>query len=304
MKNLYLTIVLLFSSSIIFGGEIDHPDKLFASDTFTIRNKQLNDKEKEYIKVRDRNIDYLEKLRKSGKNDSLDKLDDNALSELELRLKEILKGSLFSGKGKINLETLQGYIGFGMLDGLSFQKDSMKFFYTTNNLFLEYFSKRKTVQIDNLSPENFEDICSRAFIEDARAYVYTNLKIDSPKNTYAYGMIVGISQGFRHVLPEYLYVFVSVDNYIYMIEKHLKAPINEIPSCKSIYDSIYLKAQKYYEIYRSSNLQDTAAINMNFKMEDKAAVEYCNCYRKMLKNDAQFEGIKKQLVNMFKYIDR
>jgi len=304
MKNLNLIFVLVFFSSCISGGKENKSDKILVSDTISLVKKQLNENEVEYLNIRDSNINRLEKLRKSEKSDTLNKIDNNVRLDLEKRLHEILKDSRFSGNGKINLETLQGYIGFGMLDGLSFEMDSLKIFYTSKNLFLEYFKKTRILQIENLTPGNLEDICTSAFISDARAYVYTCFKIDSPKNIQKYGMIVGISQGFRNVLPEYIYAFISDDNYVYMIEKQLKAPIKEIPSCKSIYDSINKEADKYYEIYQSSNLKDTAAINKHFKVVEKAAEEYCNCYREKLKAESQFEEIKKQLEKIVNFLEQ
>ena len=75
---------------------------------------EVNNDEGEYLIKRDSYIEQLQETqsKKSGVDDSLLNADRLAISELEGKLKNILKTSRFSNKGEINLNTLLGFLDF------------------------------------------------------------------------------------------------------------------------------------------------------------------------------------------------
>jgi hypothetical protein len=184
-----------------------------------------------------------------------------------------------------------------MLDGLWVEKDTFRIFYTSKNLFLKYFNTR---QIEKLT---LDVTFQSAFASDAFIIDCTHIKISSTKNTDAFGMVGLGGQMTGPFPPQLLLAFVSTDKYVYLAQKFLNEPIKQLPQCKSIYEGINAEAQKYGEQYRASNLQDTAAINKQFKLEEVAFTKYCECYRKELPSDSQFEAIQKQLESMVKYLE-
>jgi hypothetical protein len=240
--------------------------------------------EREYLTKRDSYVEKLQKIQtlKSTADDSLSKADEQAMLELEDKLKLILKPSHFSGKGKINLETLLGFLGFGKLDGLRFDKDSMRICYTSKNLFFKYFQS-PDCQFDRLSPEIFENVFQSAYQFDAHLTNFTFIKLHSTDIIDAYGMVAGLAQITGNFTPQYIYVLISKGNYVYIAEKELKEPVKEIPRCSSVWDSLVSIHQQ--------------------PVDDNVFSKYCDCYRKDLRNDIQFPAIRKQMEAMAAYLE-
>ena len=245
---------------------------------------EVNNDEGEYLIKRDSYIEQLQETqsKKSGVDDSLLNADRLAISELEGKLKNILKTSRFSNKGEINLNTLLGFLDFGLLDGLSFSKDSLRICYTSKNLFFKYFHKVEN-QFDRLSPEVFENIFQSAYQFDAQVTNFSFLKIHSTDSIRAYGMVAGLSQISGDFTPQYIYVLVSMGNYVYIAEKELKEPVKKIPRCVSVWDSIISKQSQ--------------------PVNDNTFNRYCDCYRRDLRNDNQFPAIQKQMELIAAYLE-
>jgi len=305
MKYRYLLIIMILFASCSTIAKGIQSNNIIVTDIISTNRDYISDKESEYFKLRNNYVEHLQGLQKAGKNiDSLLRVDNEDLKELENRLRVILRKSHFSGQGKINLETLLGFLGFGMLDGLTFEKDSLRIFYTSKNIFLDYFRKENISQLDNLTPKNLEDIFQSAYSSDIHLSNYSSLKVQSKDNIQAFGMVGMYYQMIGPWPPEYLFVFVSNGNYIYMCEKHLKKPIKEIDDCRSIYNSKYQDAEKQLEVYHSSNLKDTTAFNNHLSLWEEAMVQYCNCYQKELKNDNQFVSIQKEIDRIVNFIEQ
>jgi hypothetical protein len=187
-------------------------------------------------------------------------------------LREILKDSKIDsvGKyGKINLETLQQDLGFGMLDGLVLNKyssNSLQIFVTTKTLFHNFFKSSKISSIDNLNPKLLDDVLT-ALVSDAHSTVFYSEKIPSSKSNIVYGGIQTISQDIGRFTPDIIFVLISNGDYVYIIQKYLDKPINGIKDCQFIYDSIYGYSDKYYTEYEHSNLQDTTAFHNKIEFE-------------------------------------
>jgi len=166
MKLAYFFIAL----SLLSGCNLNCKSQ---SKESIISSNRLTNKETEYLKTRDAYIAQFKPFEKSWNNDSVSKLHSAALLDLEVKIKEVLKGSHFSGQGKINLETLIPSLGFGMLDGLWFKKDSMRIFYTSKNLFARNFN------VSELIPEVLEAVYQNAFFDNATVENYLTFKISS-----------------------------------------------------------------------------------------------------------------------------
>jgi hypothetical protein len=293
MKYVYffIAIALLSASHLNSKGQ---------SSESIISSESLTNNESEYLKTRDAYIEQFKSPQKVTVADSLYKMTNKALSSLEVRLREILKDSKYSGQGKINLETLISELGFGMLDGLWFEKDSMRIFYTSKNLFLKYFNAN---QIEGLIPENLDAAFQSAFFSDAFVLDFSHIKITSAKSTEAYGVVGLAGQMPGPFPPQHLFAFASTDKYIYLIDKYLKTPIKELPQCKSEWSIINAEAEKLGEQYRAANLKDTTALNKWHKLDELAFSKYCECYQKELTRDPRFKAIQKQLKRMVKYLE-
>jgi hypothetical protein len=287
--KIWTTLLLLIISVSVFGQT----------------NKEL-----EYLKVRDNYISYFKNISVINRDwTKTDKQDSDSLLVLEKKLREVLKGSKIDSVvkyGKINLETLQQDLGFGMLDGLVLNKyssNSLQIFVTSKPLFFDCFKSQQINSIDNLTPRQLDDILT-ALVSDAHATVFYSENISSNKSNQVYGGIVTIAQDIGRFTPDIIFALISNGNYIYIIQKYLDKPIKEMKDCQAIYDSIYSNSQEYFKSYQSSNLQDTAAFNKKIELEEIAWKKYCECYQKNFRNDKQFEPILRQIKNIVQYVER
>jgi hypothetical protein len=287
--KIWTTLLLLIISISVFGQT----------------NKEL-----EYLKVRDNYIRYFKDISVINRDlTKIDRQDNDSLIVLEKILREVLKGSKIDSVvsyGKINLETLQQDLGFGMLDGLVLNKyssNSLQIFVTSRALFFDSFKSQKINSIDNLTPRQLDDILT-ALVSDAHATVFYSEKISSTKSNQVYWGIETISQDIGRYTPDIIFTLISNGNYIYIIQKYLDKPINGIKDCQAIYDSIYSKSENYFMTYQASNLQDTTAFNKKIQLEVTAWEKYCDCYQKNFRNDMQFDPILKQIKNIVQYVER
>lgn len=239
--------------------------------------------EREYLTKRDCYTNRLQSIQKkqSGVSDSLQMAGARALSELEVKLKKILKNSRFSDKGKINLETLLGFMNYGLLDGLFLEEDSLRICYTSKNLFAKYL--HNDTEFDKLSTEVFEGIFMSAFQFDASVTNFSFIKIHSTESIKAYGMVAGLSQITGRFTPQFTYVLVLKGEFVYLAEKQLKEPVKEIPRCVSVWDSLV-------SIYAQP-------------VDDAVFAKYCDCYREHLIHDSQFSAIRRQMESMVTYLE-
>jgi hypothetical protein len=271
MKYAYFFIALALLSFCNSKSRKNESDESISS------SDSLTTKEAEYLITRDSYIKQFEPLQKTGL-DTIDRMDDRALLDLERSLQEILKDSKYSTQGKINLRTLRGYLGFGMADGLYFEKDSMRIFYTSKNLFKEYY--KGVDQLEKLTPDDLPNIFQWTVLTDVFVTNFFSKKIVYTKNIIAYVMIGQTGNMSGPGPPDHLFALISADKYVYVITKTPKEPIKELPQCKAIGDSIgKIEFDTLFEHYRK-------------------------CYLKNLPSDPQFERIKKQLESMVKYLER
>jgi|GEM_PF-2055732 len=269
------------------------------SDTNNLTSQEL-----EYIKTRNNYIEHFKSLYKPGTtfNDSISKRDVSALLDLQKRLRDILKNSHFSTKGRINLETLFDGLGFGMLDGLTFQKDSStRIFYTSKNLLSAYYNQ-KGKWSNELTSEDLELISYSAFISDAFLENFSSIRINSSENIRVLGMVGIAGQQTGPFLADRFYVFVAKGNYVYMAEKYFKEGlVKEIPECKLLWDSLDLEGKKKLEALKS---QGEVPFQKQLEIEDDVFDKYCACYQKELKNEKQFESIKKEMELIAAYLEK
>ena len=267
-------------------------------------------KELEYLKVRDNYINYFNNISIINRDwTTTDKQEVDSLLVLEKMLREILKGSKIDSVvkyGKINLETLQQDLGFGMLDGLVLNKyssNSLQIFVTSKKLFFDYFKSQQINSIDNLIPRQLDDILN-SLVSDAHSTVFYSEKISSTKSNQVYGGIESIAQDFGRLTPDMIFALISNKSYIYIIQKYLDKPINGMKDCQAIYDSIFSNSEKYFMTFQESNRQDTTAFNKKNELEVIAWEKYCECYQKNFRNDTQFEQLFKQIKNIVQYFER
>jgi hypothetical protein len=272
----FVSVVLVFS---LCGCAKAHKDSPVGN--------HKRDPETSYLEARDSFIYRLQEVqkRKGVVSDSLLNAERIALFQLELELKEILKESRFESIGHNNLETLLGFLGFGMMDGMSFRKDSaLQIFYTSKALFEAYVGD-KEIHLKKLSPAALAKIFMNAFQSDAFVSNFSLVDLGDMDGAQAIGMVGTWSQDIGPFTPQFIFVLVVKGKFVYMAELELSRPIEEIPKCRLIWE----------EAHRGE-----PEITMQF--EEQVFSQYCECYQKELTHTPQFESLKEQMEDIRAYL--
>ncbi len=264
----------------------------------------LTEKETSYLQARDAYLAELKKLQviDTGSFERLDSVNRASLDDLDRRMKDILADARAPEPGESNLQSLLDEVGVGMLDGLSFTKDSTtRIFYTSKALFLDYFRKTDP-PINDLSPESLETIFNYTFEPDAGVSNFSLVEIETRNGDPAWGMIAVVAQDIGAYTPDFLYVFLASGDYIYMAEKVLDSPAPEIQQCRELWDRVAAESAKRMEAYRQSGLEDTTAFNEGYRLEEAGWEAYCACYQKELRKSVKFASLKQELEAIAAYL--
>ncbi len=254
----------------------------------------------DYLFTRDRTIDYIKQHSSAGV-DFIQKMESDSTAKLEKLLRLLFTGSRLTElttQGKINLETFEDGVGFGMADGLTLSQGERNIFCTSKKLFTSYFGKDTLERLKQLDPALLESIFQATFYADAAVTNFASTPLDASAQIVAYGMVACVAQDIGPLLPRTLLVLLADENYIYIIEEPLTTDFTEIKNCKAVWDSLSLAADVPFKRYQQSALKDTAAFNDYLALQDKGWKDYCNCYRQQLPQQAKFKNIKQQMQSM------
>ena len=274
MKYFYLILLLIIFSCQKKGEKVQ--DK---SVEITIINKKKDSyqessfKELSYIKRRNSNVKYFKD--KEINDDISNEMNDSILL-LERHLKEILtnlKLEEIKEKGRINLETFFPELGFGMLDGLFITREKETIICTSNYIFSEFYSG---YQLNKLLPSELEDVFQKAFASD---YAITNIHSFKVENfdVPAYCVISIDGQDIGPFPPNALYVLISIENNVYLIQRELKE-FKSIQNCTNLWG------------------------DLNGESEEEIWKDYCKCYAKEFKNNEQYSFLEKEINEMLEIV--
>jgi len=274
MKYFYLILLLIIFSCQKKGEKVQ--DK---SVEITIINKKKDSyqessfKELSYIKRRNSNVKYF---KDKEINDDISNEMNNSILLLERHLKEILtnlKLEEIKEKGRINLETFFPELGFGMLDGLFITREKETIICTSNYIFSEFYSG---YQLNKLLPSELEDVFQKAFASD---YAITNIHSFKVENfdVPAYCVISIDGQDIGPFPPNALYVLISIENNVYLIQRELKE-FKSIQNCTNLWG------------------------DLNGESEEEIWKDYCKCYAKEFKNNEQYSFLEKEINEMLEIV--
>ncbi|MCD4670271.1 MAG: hypothetical protein K8S14_07485 [Actinomycetia bacterium] len=303
IRLLPLLIVLLSCNPV---NDNNAKNKKTAVDSLS---QQIID-DNDYISIRDKYIKYfhsidLAKVDWNNRNDSIWLKEKEARLDLEIRLKNLIEVPkvIDSEDSKINLVTLFDDYGFGLMDGLIFNNDSLKIYCTTTNIFHNYFQNGQFNNLGNLNLEEIEQILNSVLYYDARISIfYMNKTIAETGNT-TYGLLGGIGQDFVFA-PFNIYTLSFIGEKIYIIEQRINTDIERIVECNSVMDSITSKSKGYIDSYYKSGEIDSIVISSPMKLEDFAYKKYCECFHENFPLSHQFENVDKQIMQIKNFIQR
>ncbi|MBI1837494.1 MAG: hypothetical protein HYR91_09545 [Flavobacteriia bacterium] len=250
------------------------------------KNNQNTITEIAYFHARNHAIKFFSNISNEPYNDQLYQQEKDSLLTLEKKLRKCYKGSKIQNiakKGQINLQTLlKNEPNFGKMDGLTISKDSMNIFCTPQKIF-NIIYKKNPIRLDKiLSSNQFEKIINHVFAIDA---CYTNFyftPLASSKNQKIYASIGNASQDIGLFEPNYIYIMILSDGFIYITEKQIVKPFNKIKKCAAIWEEFN------HQIYSN----DSMAIENKMQIENAVWKKYCDCFQIELKNEKQFKHLK------------
>jgi hypothetical protein len=252
-----------------------------------------------YVATRDKAIAALN--RKNIKPEQQSEREKLALADLTRQLKAIVgpyevKG--FEPTGKINLETLIKEVGFGMLDGLSFQGRDGKssFVVTTPELFRRWLvgtskSWAKITNTEQLAEQALksEDVYTRAVTSDAALLSFGELPIRKA-SPVALALLAAQTQDDSVMLqPAVVVVSTLTGDRVVIAQLEPAIASGDIPACSEIFKSYETRANALYEKYRASGLKDTKLFDQYTKLQTEGGRAYRRCYGEKIRGTPYFD---------------
>lgn len=231
----------------------------------------LSDLERSYLSTRDEHIRRFDAVAagftpdeksRGLAPDKLDKLyeeDKGALRHLEEMLHAIIGPANVpgvSGSGKINLQTLSKDVGFGALDGLSFDWGGDTLIVTTRGLFESWVAGRSWRQkpSDHLAVARTDELYTFTFSSDAACFLLGEIPVERPQSiAVAQAFLAGYSQDQGPSVPTDLLVFVERGDRILMVQSRIDPPLKPVAACKAernAYEGNGRYLDSYYQVYR------------------------------------------------------
>ena len=284
-------------------------------------NDSLSKDEADYIEARDNyqlifwskigmegfdstliNPKYLEPIKKYAFLDQ----DRIALLDLQNRLKKILFWTKFSDSARISFETLMPNIGFGLLDGLWFETDSISIFYTSVNLYNRYiqnpknpYKDKELSELDTLTPRKFEKLVSVTALVESPMRCYSFFRLQANSSVKSYGMLFESSWFDEPQFPpKSLCALLIKGKFIYMAFKRFDGTEIAMNKILPIWDSLDLESKKYYELFEATELKDSILYDRFIDKRRKTWITFKEHFQNELRSSNQYEKLQNELQSM------
>jgi hypothetical protein len=197
--------------------------------------------EDSYIAARNHYIEKFKQYDSAHWNQATYDEEESAFQDLQMRLQSIV-GRLsingFSAPGKINLHSLLGEEGFGMVDGLVFHNDRTKvdIFVSTNSLVGKWIHDNSDVPKrlkDALISNEFH---SKLIDAGSRAYRFAEITVTPPPGTeFAAAIALLRTNGEGILVPREIAVTLIRGQRIFVANAPVTLAVSEIRACSRIW---------------------------------------------------------------------
>jgi len=264
-----LVLVALLLSIPAIAGAASLEDNYFAA-----RDRYIAQ-----FKPRELNVDIDERTRAQ---------EERARADLENQLRRIIgpvKG--LPGTGRINLDTLfEGYIGFGLLDGLVYSSPDGKTrtVVTTDALLKHWLLEHKdwwganatnVPQDVNIALKS-EAFYTQALKTDAAIFKYAELPVTRPWRTpFAFAMLVARAQDTGPRTPDELIVAVRAKGRLLIATAPATAAVEPMAECQRIWQEAERRAA---QTYNSPDLRDDKRSERSARISDDGDAAFRRCF--------------------------
>jgi len=265
--------------------------------------------EEGYLSARDRYIETFKQSANAGQSDErVLKEEELARADLQMQLRRIIgtvqtKG--LAGPAKLNLETLfDGELGFGMLDGLSYASpdDKAHVVVTTEVILTSWLQTHRNWWPDlaNVPQDVDAALTSEAFYTqamspDAAVVSYGGIPVSKPANVkFAVALLVARTQDRGPRTPSEVIVSAVQSGRVFVMSEPVRAKIDPIPACDAVRRDYDGQAQKAYEAYQASNLQDDKLFEKHTQLREQGDGAYRRCFAERAKTEKYFVALTRQ----------
>lgn len=210
----------------------------------------------------------------------------------------------FPSSGTINLQTLVEDLGYGNLDGIAVKSFDGKEQAVVSTFLLLRNWLRDNPYTSTHSPmaatadiagmSTTEDFYTGVFGDDAHYYVYAELPVTSGRAmTHVHAVLYAASQDYpAPEPPDGIAVTAVIGDQVIALKTRVTAP--DISGCVSAFKQEYEVAQGSYADYQASKLQDKAAIDRYFNLEERSVSDYLQCYGQHLPEQVAYAALVRE----------
>jgi hypothetical protein len=256
-----------------------------------------------YIVARDR---YLAEFKAHPAADAADKREQKALADLERLLTAAVpawSAPGFPANGTINLDTLdEGDIGFGALDGVSYQAGDTTVVATTRPLLMRWLANHRNwhdgaAKVPVSVPVAFraENFWTFVRTADAAAQMFGMVLVKAPGADVAMVLLAVFAQDLAmDEGPSMLLATVVRGDRVLIAEQKLTVALDKPAMCKKALDQTRAKSEKALKDYQIAKAKDPKAFDMHEQLEHQADHDYRACFALHLPEQTNYAAVQKQ----------
>jgi len=268
-------------------------------------SRASNDGVADYIQLKSKAVQELSKIGPGEISKELAEKDEKVREQLALMLSKIIPRSMvagYVGSGKPNLETLLPELGYGKLDGMTWNKwfeGGTFLFVSTPALVRQWYSATKQDKSSILAESQFissikaddkalfkklaviDEFYSTAIESDSRWTTLGEIPTKVPPNFDFLLVTVGqSSQDIPMAQPTDVQVVAQLRGFIFIFRKSIVDLGAQINECDAIFKSQWSLSEKLDEQYRAT--RDQTVFKKMLDIQDAASLDAVSCYRQLI----------------------
>jgi len=150
-----------------------------------------------------------------------------------------------------------------------------------------------------------EAFYTQAISPDAAVVSYGEIPLGKRANVkISAALLVARTQDTAPRAPDELLASVIQTGKVLVTSEPVRAKINPLPACDAVRRDYDGKAQKAYEAYQASNLQDDKLFEQHTKLREQGDAAYRRCFAERAKAEKFFAALTRQAEAMLDRLPR
>jgi len=255
-----------------------------------------------YIAARDK---YVAKFKASVEpDDKTARQEEAARADLESKLRALLGRVAIEGvaaEGKLNLDTLfGGELGFGLIDGLSYQSDdnAPRLIVTTPVLARRWLAAHAKWWGKNDVPQDLnaalksEPFYTQAMSPDAAVFRFADIPVTKPASaSFVNAMLVARRQDIGLTTPDELIVAIVRGDRVFIWSAPVQAKVAINPACEAVWNEAAAHADRASEAFQKSEPKDDNPFDRILQEGDET---FRRCFAERAAREPYFSVLARQ----------